>query len=48
MYGVVRLHVKESYFVTPPVQVTSPTLGPPATCKQALTIHVQLYTKKTL
>ena len=35
--GVVRLHVKEGYFFTPPKQVTSPTWGPPPPCKQALT-----------
>ena len=34
--GVVRLHVKEGYFFTPPKGVTSPIWGPPPSCKQAL------------
>ena len=34
---VVRLHVKEGYFFTPPKQVTLPTWGTPLPCKQALT-----------
>ena len=34
--GVLRLHVKEGYFFTPPKRVTSPTWGPPPPCKQAL------------
>ena len=36
--GVVRLHVKEGYFVTPLERVTSRTWSPPPPCKQAL-IH---------
>ena len=33
---VVRLHVKEGNFFTPPKRVTIPTWGPPPPCKQAL------------
>jgi len=41
--GVVRLHVKEGYFFTPPKRVTSPTLGPPPSCKQALHKEIKDY-----
>ena len=34
--GVVRLHVEEGYFSTPPKWVTSPTWSSPPPCKQAL------------
>ena len=34
--GVVRLHVKEGYFFTPPKRDTSSTWGPPLPCKQTL------------
>ena len=41
--GVVRLHVKDLYFFTPPKRVTSPTWGPPPPSKQALIGFCQLF-----
>ena len=38
---VVRLHVEEGSFLTPPKQVTPPTWGPPPSCKQALTVKLR-------
>ena len=37
---VVRLHVEEGSFLTPPKRVTPPTWGPPPPCKQALTVKL--------
>ena len=37
---VVRLHVEEGSFLTPPKRVARPTWGPPPPCKQALTVKL--------
>ena len=41
-WRVVRLHVKEGYFFTPPKQFISPTWGSPSSCKQGLSVNVTL------
>ena len=41
-WRVVRLHVKEGYFFTPPKQFISPTWGPPPSCKQGLSVNLTL------